>query len=136
MAAKGDPEVTTDQLQDEDLAGTLLISAGSWRPWETIRSVDRYGASPSNLIYDRLASYYDTLHARFLRMAGGEAKSAMEDALSALLAPGMRILGAGCGTGQGAKNVEFGPFATRIPLGTQEMIQPADRDQDRRPFGL
>jgi hypothetical protein len=35
MAAKGNPEVTTDQLQDGGLEGTPLISAGSWRPWET-----------------------------------------------------------------------------------------------------
>lgn len=40
---------------------------------------------------------YHRLHARFLRLAGGEAEAAQEAALTMLLQPGLRMLDAGCG---------------------------------------
>ena len=43
------------------------------------------------------AGAYDRLHARFLRLSGGEAETAQEAALSMLLQPGLRMLDAGCG---------------------------------------
>ncbi len=42
---------------------------------------------------------YARLHARFLRLAGGEAEAALEAALVMLLRPGLRVLDAGCGPG-------------------------------------
>lgn len=44
-----------------------------------------------------LAGDYPRLHARFLRLAGGEAEAAQEAALSMLLRPGLHMLDAGCG---------------------------------------
>lgn len=44
--------------------------------------------------FGRIAPAYDRLHARWLRHAGGEAQSAFEGAVIALVRPGVRILDA------------------------------------------
>jgi hypothetical protein len=44
--------------------------------------------------YGGIATAYDRLHARWLRHAGGEAQSAFEGAVIALVRPGVRILDA------------------------------------------
>lgn len=49
--------------------------------------------------YDRLAPRYDRLHRTWLRLAGGEAQSALEAAARTAIFPGARLLDAGCGTG-------------------------------------
>lgn len=49
--------------------------------------------------YDLIASRYDKMHQRWLRHAGGEAQAALEASLFARVAPGDRVLDAGCGTG-------------------------------------
>ena len=48
---------------------------------------------------------YRRLHARFLRLAGGEAEAALEAALVMLLRPGLRVLDAGCGPGTIARRL-------------------------------
>lgn len=48
---------------------------------------------------------YGRLHARFLRLAGGEAEAAQEAALVMLLRPGLRMLDAGCGPGTIARRL-------------------------------
>lgn len=60
--------------------------------------------------YGRIAPSYDRLHRRWLRHAGGEAQSAFEGAVTALIRPGMRILDVGCGTGALARRLhaQFG----------------------------
>ncbi|WP_370319081.1 class I SAM-dependent methyltransferase [Oricola sp.] len=60
--------------------------------------------------YARIAPAYDRLHERWLRHAGGEAQSAFEGAVTALIRPGMRILDVGCGTGALARRLhaQFG----------------------------
>ncbi|MAS04762.1 MAG: ubiquinone biosynthesis protein UbiE [Ahrensia sp.] len=60
--------------------------------------------------YARIAPSYDRLHERWLRHAGGEAQSAFEGAVTALIRPGMRILDVGCGTGALARRLhaQFG----------------------------
>lgn len=60
--------------------------------------------------HGRIATAYDRLHARWLRHAGGEAQSAFEGAVIALVRPGMRILDVGCGTGALARRLyrQFG----------------------------
>lgn len=60
--------------------------------------------------YGRIAPSYDRLHERWLRHAGGEAQSAFEGAVTALIRPGMRILDVGCGTGALARRLhaQFG----------------------------
>lgn len=50
-------------------------------------------------VYDILAPVYRQLHQRFLRVSGGEAQSALVGALTPMLAPGLRVLDAGCGDG-------------------------------------
>jgi ubiquinone/menaquinone biosynthesis C-methylase UbiE len=63
--------------------------------------------------YGRIAPVYERLHGRFLRLAGGEAQCAFEGAVTALLAPGMAVLDAGCGTGTLARRLlahRFGAF--------------------------
>ncbi|WP_430448610.1 class I SAM-dependent methyltransferase [Rhodophyticola sp.] len=50
-------------------------------------------------------SLYDRLHARFLRLSGGEGQSAVEGAITALLKPGLRVLDAGSGTGRLARRL-------------------------------
>ncbi len=49
--------------------------------------------------YDKVAGRYDRMHGRWLRHAGGEAQAALEAALTTRIAPGDRVLDAGCGTG-------------------------------------
>ncbi|MCI5077046.1 methyltransferase domain-containing protein [Oricola sp.] len=56
--------------------------------------------------YGRIAPAYDRLHARWLRHAGGEAQSAFEGAVTALIRPNMRILDVGCGTGSLARRLQ------------------------------
>jgi ubiquinone/menaquinone biosynthesis C-methylase UbiE len=48
---------------------------------------------------------YHRLHARFLRLAGGEAKAEQEAALTMLLRPWLRMLDAGCGPGTVARRL-------------------------------
>lgn len=48
---------------------------------------------------------YRRLHARFLRLCGGEAEAALEAALVMLLRPGLRMLDAGCGPGTIARRL-------------------------------
>ena len=48
---------------------------------------------------------YARLHARFLRLAGGEAEAALEAALAMLLRPALRVLDAGCGPGITARRL-------------------------------
>ncbi|MEM6898126.1 MAG: class I SAM-dependent methyltransferase [Pseudomonadota bacterium] len=55
--------------------------------------------------YQATAARYDRDHGRWLRYAGGEAQCAGEGAISALLAPGMRVLDAACGTGRVARRL-------------------------------
>ncbi len=55
--------------------------------------------------YDRLAPDYDRLHRRWLRHAGGEAQAALEATVRAVVAPGMQLLDAGCGTGAFARRL-------------------------------
>ena len=56
-------------------------------------------------MYDAIAPRYDRMHRRFLRHAGGQAQAALEASLMTRIAPGMRILDAGCGTGALARTV-------------------------------
>lgn len=49
---------------------------------------------------------YARLHARFLRLAGGEAEAALEAALVMLLRPRLRVLDAGCGPGTIARRLK------------------------------
>ena len=56
-------------------------------------------------VYDVLAPVYRQLHERFLRVSGGEAQSALFGALTAMLAPGLRVLDAGCGDGGLARHL-------------------------------
>lgn len=60
--------------------------------------------------YARVAPRYDRLHDRWLRYAGGEAQSAFEGAVTALIKPGMAVLDVGCGTGALARRLarQFG----------------------------
>ena len=51
------------------------------------------------------AGVYHRLHARFLRLAGGEAEAAQEAALTMLLRPGLRMLDAGCGPASVARRL-------------------------------
>ena len=69
---------------------------------------DRHAGPPMTRIYDRIASRYDRLHGRWLRHAGGSAQTAFEAALVTHLAPGQRLLDAGCGTGQLARRLLAG----------------------------
>ncbi len=61
--------------------------------------------APVIAAYRRLAPRYDRAHRRWLSFAGGEAQSAFEGALAAQVAPGMRVLDAGCGTGALARHI-------------------------------
>lgn len=59
-------------------------------------------AAPSDdvqAVYDRAASSYDRFRERWLAVAGRSAEHVMLDDLTAVLAPGARVLDAGCGTG-------------------------------------
>ncbi|MEP2761406.1 MAG: methyltransferase domain-containing protein [Hyphomicrobiales bacterium] len=64
--------------------------------------------------YRKLARRYETLHERWLNYAGGEAQSAFEGAVVALLKSGMHVLDAGCGTGA---------FASRMLQHTNNQIK-------------
>lgn len=56
-------------------------------------------------LYDRLAASYDTLHHRWLKFAGGEAQSALEAAVRAVVRPNDKLLDVGCGTGAFARRL-------------------------------
>lgn len=58
-----------------------------------------------NMIYDRIAVRYDRMHSRWLAWAGGEAQAALEAVVRSRLQPGMRVLDAGCGTGEFARHL-------------------------------
>jgi ubiquinone/menaquinone biosynthesis C-methylase UbiE len=51
-------------------------------------------------LYHRLAPYYDRLHRHWLRVGGAASVAAVQGALAAELRPGLRVLDAGCGTGE------------------------------------
>ena len=50
-------------------------------------------------VYDRVADHYEAFRALWLRLAGGAVEQRMLQDLTPFLAPGCRILDAGCGTG-------------------------------------
>lgn len=50
-------------------------------------------------VYDRVASQYERFRTLWLRLAGGTVEAMMLADLGEILAPGQRILDAGCGTG-------------------------------------
>lgn len=85
--------------------------------------------------YGRIAPAYDRLHARWLRHAGGEAQSAFEGAVTALIRPGMRILDVGCGTGALARRLhaQFGDTIdmTLVDACPQMLDRTADIDVAR-----
>lgn len=66
------------------------------------------------LRYDRLAPFYDQLHRRWLRYAGGEAQAALEAAVRMALAPESELLDAGCGTGRFARTLLAEGVAPRL----------------------
>lgn len=75
-----------------------------------LHAIDTVDTHPAQTRYARIAPSYDRLHERWLRHAGGEAQSAFEGAVTALIRPGMRILDVGCGTGALARRLhaQFG----------------------------
>ena len=73
-------------------------------------------------LYDRLAPRYDRLHRRWLRLAGGEAQSALEASVRCLATPKAALLDAGCGTGAFARRlIAEGVAPSRITL-----VDPSD----------
>lgn len=76
--------------------------------------------------YDRAHTTYDRSHARWLRVAGGEAQCAFEGAVSALLRPGMVMLDAACGTGALARRLQVsaaGSFQLTLLDASQNMLK-------------
>ncbi len=56
-------------------------------------------------LYDHAADHYDHFRALWLRLAGAPAEQALIEDLRAVLRPGARVLDAGCGTGEVARQV-------------------------------
>lgn len=56
-------------------------------------------------LYDRIAPFYDRLHAHWLRLGGAQAVAAIEGCVAGDLGPGSRVLDAGCGTGALARRL-------------------------------
>ncbi|WP_298843877.1 class I SAM-dependent methyltransferase [uncultured Roseobacter sp.] len=56
-------------------------------------------------VYDHLAPFYDVLHRRWLRFAGGEAQAALEAAVRMAMTPHSQLLDVGCGTGHFARTL-------------------------------
>jgi ubiquinone/menaquinone biosynthesis C-methylase UbiE len=56
-------------------------------------------------IYDRVASAYDRFRSLWLKLAGGTVEAMMLGDLKEILAPGQRILDAGCGTGTLSRSI-------------------------------
>jgi len=85
--------------------------------------------------YARAAPRYDRLHDRWLRYAGGEAQSAFEGAVTALIRPGMTVLDVGCGTGALARRLtrQFGTAIdfTLVDACSQMLDRAADLDVAR-----
>lgn len=81
-------------------------------------------------MYDALAPRYDDMHRRFLRHAGGQAQAVLEACLMTRLAPGMRVLDAGCGTGALARRVSraFGDSVALTLLDTSREMLARTRD--------
>ncbi len=71
--------------------------------------------------YDRLAPYYDRLHHRWLRHAGGEAQAALEALVRVLATPQTTLLDAGCGTGHLARSL----IAEGMPPQSMTLLDPA-----------
>jgi ubiquinone/menaquinone biosynthesis C-methylase UbiE len=57
--------------------------------------------SPSDTkgVYDRVANQYEQFRSRWVRLAGNAVERPMLEELHDILAPGLRVLDAGCGTG-------------------------------------
>ncbi len=69
---------------------------------DLVEDVRLLRAAPSDdvqAVYDHAAPSYDRFRERWLAVAGRSAEQAMLDDLTAVLAPGARVLDAGCGTG-------------------------------------
>lgn len=85
--------------------------------------------------YDLIASRYDRMHSRWLRHAGGEAQAALEASLLSRVAPGARVLDAGCGTGHLSRALAAHDPSLRLTLldACSEMLeQTHDVEASRR----
>lgn len=93
---------------------------------------------PSDLValYDRIAPRYARHHARWLRHAGQTAQTALEAATRTLVAPGARILDAGCGTGAFARRLLAEPLppvaVTLLDPSRRMLAQCSDLPAERR----
>ncbi len=65
------------------------------------------GGAPDDpkAVYDRVASHYERFRALWIALAGNAVEQPMLAELTAILAPGQRILDAGCGTGTLARQI-------------------------------
>lgn len=86
-------------------------------------------------VYDTLAARYDLMHGRWLHHAGGEAQAALEASLVTRIAPGQRVLDAGCGTGTMARSLmaRFGGqlSLTLLDASREMLARTADIEADR-----
>lgn len=76
------------------------------------------GTAPTDTkaLYDRVADQYEQFRALWVRLAGNAVEQPMLAELNAILAPGQRILDAGCGTGTLARQIHAMQPAAALTL--------------------
>ncbi len=67
-------------------------------------------------LYDRIANRYEQFRALWITLAGNAVERPMLEELQAILAPGLRVLDAGCGTGTLGRRIHTRNPSTRLTL--------------------